>query len=165
MKKTLLAAAAGFLAFTGCALPTGSSETTVFNPKSVSPQPGSVVQTAGNATIVIAGYLQVAKDINYSMIFVRDDGAVFLESMHRSGQYSAWTDYRFRQDTGAESGGWYFAEFCRGHVVTKAVFIASPADFLRGSAAREPGALYVFRDFNWGVADTRIDITLNYPCR
>ena len=64
------------LAMSACVL--GPSDVTFFNPREVSPPVGSVLNTRSGATIKITGELSVQERMYYTMVYVRNDGRVFM---------------------------------------------------------------------------------------
>ncbi|MCC6405297.1 MAG: hypothetical protein IT405_02840 [Candidatus Yanofskybacteria bacterium] len=148
-----------------CSLLTGPSDVTSFMPKSVSPAPGSVLLSG--TKITITGPLSVQPGLYYTMLYVRDDGAVFLSSeWGPSGENSSWPDYRFSQGvgTGSQDAGTFRNLFCYGsHTVTNAVFVTSGSSILR--RYMNSPELHVVRSFDWSIVSYRADIPLNYSCR
>lgn len=166
MRTKLFVAAMVSMAMIACT-PAGPSDVTRFSANRISPTPGSVIDPSVGATIEIVGPLSVQEGVYYTMVYVRDDGAVFLPGeWGPSSGNSSWDEYPFSQDV-AYNGHVTeerFAQFCAGRTVTEASFITSNTSILVHSALNS-SSVYTFFDFRWGIVNYRVDIPLNYTCR
>ena len=146
---------------------TSPSATTSFTAQQISPAPGSVIDLSTGATITIVGPLSIQEGIYYTMVYVRDDGTVFLPGeWGPSSSASSWSEYTFRQDVDFNShvSAQKFARFCSRGIVTEAVFVTSNTDILVHTALNNPNSANIFENFNWNIVNYRVDIPLNYSC-
>ena len=167
MRLILFTTALAVFVLAGCT--TQPSGVTSFSARQVSPAPGSVLDLSTGATITITGPLTVEEGVYYTMVYVRDDGTVFLPGeWGPSSGSSSWSDYRFSQDA-----AWrghvteeLFARFCSRGTVTEASFVTSTTSILTHSAINSPQhTSNIFENFNWNIVRNRVDIPLNYTCR
>ena len=148
---------------------TEPSAVTSFTPQQVSPVPGSVIDLSGSTTISIVGPLSIQQGLYYTMVYVREDGTVFLPGQWGpSSGPSSWTYYPFNQDVdySGSQGEIQFARFCARGTVTEASFITSTADILSHTALNNDRYLEnAFPKFDWNIVNYRVDIPLDYRCQ
>jgi hypothetical protein len=146
---------------------TGPSDVTSFSPRQVSPAPGTVIDSNTDALVTISGSLSVQSGLYYTMVYVRDDGKVFLPGeWGPAGKGSSWSDYRFieHMNLSGSQPGTAFTLFCKYGTITRAVFITSGADILVVNGMNNRGT-YIMDNFYWNIVNYQVDIPLNYRCK